>query len=303
VLLAGVAHADEPQPSPERIKSAAEEFDRGRRAYLGKEYEQAAVHFESAFRDAPRAESLRLAIRARKEAKQLARAATLAAIAQQKYAADAGTAQLAKETLDEATPALQEYDVECTTECGVTADGRVISQSDATKQRLFLDAGPHDLGISFKTGSLARHVDAKKGGRETLTFEAPAAVATTPPVPTTTENPPPPPPKQAESHKPLSPVVFFIAAGVTVAAGGATVWSGIDTNNNPGVDEVRRQCAGKDDTCQAYADGRSAQLRTNVLIGVTAGVAVATAVIGLFLTDWSGQPKSSGAVDPLIVRF
>ena len=36
--------------------------------------EEAAVHFESAFRDAPRAETLRLAMRARRDAGQLARA-------------------------------------------------------------------------------------------------------------------------------------------------------------------------------------------------------------------------------------
>ena len=63
--------------------------DRGRRAYLAKDFEQAAVHFENAYRDAPRAETLRLAIRARRDAKQLARAATLAAIAQQRYPDDA----------------------------------------------------------------------------------------------------------------------------------------------------------------------------------------------------------------------
>src|SRR5688500_1803343 len=80
--------AQDTQPSPERIKAAADEFDRGRRAYLAKDYEQAAVHFENAYRDAPSAPTLRLAIRARRDAKQLARAATLATIAQAKYPED-----------------------------------------------------------------------------------------------------------------------------------------------------------------------------------------------------------------------
>ena len=44
-MYAGTAYAQEAQPSPERIKAAAEEFDRGRRAYLAKDFEQAAVHF------------------------------------------------------------------------------------------------------------------------------------------------------------------------------------------------------------------------------------------------------------------
>jgi hypothetical protein len=296
VALAASAEAQE-QPSAERIKSAAEEFDRGRRAYLAKDFEQAAVHFESAFRDAPRAESLRLAIRARKEAKQLARAATLAAIAQQKYASDAPTAQLAKETLDEAKPALAEYAVTCTpTECSVTADGRVVSQSDALEQRIFLDPGPHDLGISFKTGSLARHVDSKKATKEALSFEAPAAAPPPPPPPPTDTAPPPPPPPP--STKPFGPVVFFIAGGITAAAGAATIISGVDTVNNPGTDAVKQQCAGKDDSCPAYKDGRSAQLRTNILLGATIGAAAITAVIGLFFTEWTSHRTAKVVLDP-----
>jgi hypothetical protein len=294
------AHAQQEQPpSPERIKSAAEEYDRGRRSFLAKEYEQAAVHFESAFRDAPRAETLRLAIRARREAKQLARAATLAAIAQQRYTSDPPTADLAKQTLDEAGPALQQYDVECTAECGVTADGRVVSQSDQVRQRIFLDPGPHDLGISFRSGSVARHVEAKKGGKESLAFEAPAVV-TPPPTATVTATATatttaPPPETPPASRKPLGPVVFFIGAGVTVAAGAATIVSGIDTKNNPGVDTVRSECAGKDETCPAYQDGRAAQLRTNILLGATIGVGLVTGVIGLFFTDWKGSPAKSSA--------
>src|SRR3954470_2403615 len=100
-------------PSAERLKSAADEYDRGRRAFLADDFEGAGVHFENAYRDAPRAETLRLAIRARRKAKQLARAATLAAVAAERYPNDAPTAQLAKETLDEAGPQLHEYLFEC----------------------------------------------------------------------------------------------------------------------------------------------------------------------------------------------
>src|SRR5262245_33512028 len=124
------AHADEPQPSPERIKAAAEEFDRGRRAFLAKDFEQAAGHFENAFRDAPSKETLRLAIRARRDAKQPARAATLAAVAQAQYGADAPTAQLAKDTLAETAKDLAEYIVDCSAPCTIAADGRVVSQSE-----------------------------------------------------------------------------------------------------------------------------------------------------------------------------
>jgi hypothetical protein len=281
------AHAEEP-PSADRLKSAAEEYDRGRRAFLADDFEGAAVHFENAFRDAPRAETVRLAIRARRKAKQLGRAATLAAIAQQRYPNDPPTAQIAKETLDEAAPALNEYLVDCDADCAIAADGRVVSQSDAQKHRIFLEPGPHELGVSFKQGGVARHIDAKRGGKDTLAFEAPAAPVIAAPVAPAPVTPAPvEPAKPPASEKPFGPAVFFVALGVTAAVGAGTIVSGIDAKKNPGVDAVRRACAGKDESCPEYQDGKSAETRTNVLLGVTIGAAAITGVIGLFFTQWS----------------
>lgn len=303
VAWAVPARAEDPPPSPERLKAAAEEFDRGRRAYLAKDFEQAAVHFENAFRDAPRAETLRLAIRARREAEQPARAATLAAVALERYENDAATSQLARTTLGAVAPELQEYVIECAPECAVAADGRVVSQSDARHMRIFLDPGPHELGVSFrKGGSVARRVEARKGGKETLTFEPPPEAPSPPPVTPPPVTPPPvtPPPPAKASGKPLGPAVFFVAAGVTVAAGAATVVSGIDAQNNPGVDAVRRACAGKDESCPLYQEGKSAELRTNVLLGVTAGAALVTGVVGLFFTDWGGGRTTGARPGPTV---
>jgi type II secretory pathway pseudopilin PulG len=288
-----IARADGPA-SADRLKSAAEEYDRGRRAFLADDYEGAAVHFENAYRDAPRAETLRLAIRARRRAKQLARAAMLAAVAQQQYPDDASTAQLAKETLAEAGPQLHEYVIDCDADCAVAADGRVVSQSDARKHRIFLEPGSHELGVSFKTGDVSKHVDAAKGGKEALAFEAPPpaqppAVAPVAPVAPPHVTAPP------ASHKPFGPLVFIVAAGVTVGVGAATVVSGIDTKNNPGTDAVRAACAGKDASCPEYQDGKSKETRTNVLLGVTLGAAVITGVIGVFFTQWSSSPVTVGA--------
>src|SRR4051794_39715037 len=83
-------------PSAERIKSAAAEYDAGRRAFTDGKFEDAAVHFENAYHDAPNAQTLRNAIRARKQGGQLARAATLAIIAQQSYSDDEPTQQIVK---------------------------------------------------------------------------------------------------------------------------------------------------------------------------------------------------------------
>lgn len=280
-------------PSAERLKIAAEEFDRGRRAYLAKEFDKAAGHFESAYRDAPRAETLRLAIRARREAKQLARAATDAAHAAERYPDDPNTAQLAREVLAEAAPKLADLTIACSVACSVVADGRVVSFADATSHRVWFEPGTHELGIGFSDKSVTRQVELTAGSHPLLRVEPPADE---PPPPAAPEPPgqvpeQPPPPKE----KPLPPVVFFVAAGVTVALGGATVFSGLDAKSNPGRDAVRDACAGKGESCPLYQDGEAKELRTNVLLGATAGAFVATSVIGLFFTRWSRPVEMQSA--------
>jgi hypothetical protein len=90
----------------------------------------------------------------------------------------------------------------------------------------------------------------------------------------------------------LPPTAFWVGVGVTAVATGVTIWSGLDTQSNPGADKVRNACSAGDANCQSlYDQGRSKQTRTNVFLGVTAGAFVATAVIGAFFTDWSAGEK------------
>lgn len=292
-LPTAVARAEN-APSPDRLKAAAEEFDLGRRAYIARDWEQAAVHFENAHRDAPRAETLRLAIRARREAKQLARAATLAAAYESTYAGDAATAQLVRETLAEASPLLHEYDVQCSVTCTVAADGRLAAEVEASQHRIFVEPGPHDLGVGFvERPSVMRRVEAVRGGKDTFVVEAPPRAPAAPaPVGTSTA------PAEAPRTKPLGPAVFFVGVGLTAAGAAATVWSGIDTLRSPGRDAVRDACAGRDATCPPYAEGQEKELRTNILLGATVGVAVVTGVIGVFFTQWSRPPATATRATP-----
>jgi hypothetical protein len=300
LLAAGVSRAAPPDgagvtaPAPERIRSAAEEFDKGRRSFLAKEFEQAALHFENAYRDAPRAESLRLAIRSRREARQLARAATYAAMALERYADDAPTVQLAKDVLAEASPASHDLTVECRSACSLTEGGRVLSDGDAVRHRVFLDAGPHAIGVAFAQGAVTLDVVARPGGRDVFPVSSPPERVSPPPPVAPSK---PATPFAARGNKPFGPVVFFVAAGVTLAVAGATVASGIDTQNNPGADAVRRECAGKDETCPLYQQGLQSELRTNILFGVTGGAALATTVVGLLFTRWT---SASAAVVPAL---
>jgi hypothetical protein len=290
------AQTVDPAPSADRLRSAANEYDAGRRAYVAKDYESAATHFENAFHDAPRAEALRNAIRARRAAKQFARAATLAALGQSRYPNDAATQALARETLEEAAPKLYDVVVVCQPDCELAADGRVVSLEDAPRIRLFLDPGRHVLTASFPGSSAAEvSVQAVAGASGEFTLTAP---------------PKPPEERDADGvpragvgsveaprRKPLPRVVFYGAVALTGVLGGLTVASAIDTVNNPGADRVREECRGLGPECPAYQDGRERQLRTNILLGATAGVAVVTAVTGIFFTDWS-KPSSTQRAAP-----
>jgi hypothetical protein len=95
-------------------------------------------------------------------------------------------------------------------------------------------------------------------------------------------------------------VPFFIGAGLTAVGIGGTIFSGLDAQNNPGVDAVKRDCVGLGTSCPTYQKGRDAQLRTNIILGVTGGVAVATAVIGVFFTQWSSSTTKGVGVLPYV---
>jgi hypothetical protein len=299
VSLAGErsAVADDAPPNAERLRSAASEYDAGRRAFGEKDFEGAAAHFENAFHDAANASALRSAIRARRKANQLARAATLATLADVRYPKDAATAAVVREVLKESRAKLDRVTLRCTPDCGVAADGRAISLEDGPEAVFYLDPGPHSLVVSWSGDrTKTAPVTATAGGDENLSFEAPAAAP--PPAPVVAQVAPVAQPQALPPPKPLPPAIFYSAAGLTVAAVAATVWSGVDAENNPGPAAVRRDCVGRGTSCPEYQAGLSAQLRTNVLIGVSAGLGAATGVLGVFFTRFSGS-RSERHVAPI----
>lgn len=72
-----------------------------------------------------------------------------------------------------------------------------------------------------------------------------------------------------------------MGAGATVALAAVLVWSGVDTLS-------ARDAYLQNPTEAGYNDGVGRETRTNVLVGVTAGLGVATLVCATLLTDWSG---------------
>ncbi len=298
------AHAADPQgagapptaPGADQIQFAAHEHDLGYRAYVDKHYDEAATHFENAFFAAPNQAELRSAIRSRRDAGQLARAATLAAIGLRKFPGDAVTAKLAEEVIAQARPEAYEVHVVSSAECSVVIDEKIVVADRVKDFRVFVSPGRHDLLVSWSEDRSQRvPIDGAAGGSQTLTLDPPVAAPPAPPspepAPTPVLAPGPeqaaPPSSTPAASRPLGPAVFITGAVLTAALAGVTVWSRVDAANNPGPDTVRRVCVGQGESCPTFQEGVNADRRTFVLLGATGGVALATAAVGVFFTRWS----------------
>jgi hypothetical protein len=313
VLLPALARAEAAGPSAEDVRVAGEEFDLGKRAYKQRNWIEAAEHFEKADSRAPSAVALEWAMRSRDKAAQLDRAAMLGALARSRHGDQVDLVKAADKILERARAALHQVTVHCTPACDIVVGTKLVHGAPATEHTIYLTPGGVALHASWP-GNRTRSapVQAIKGGSSELSFEAPEAATEAGPVPApvgndrpaatsepeTSRSKPGPTDRGTESHAGLPPVVFFVGAGLTAVAGGVTIWSGIDTKNNPGADTVRDKCAGQGTSCPEYQDGLSRQKRTNVLLGVTAGLAVTTGVIGAWFTDWSGPKKEAAGIEP-----
>jgi hypothetical protein len=282
-----------PEPTPEQVQAAAEAFDHGRDAYKAGRYGEAAEQFERADANAPSSTALELAIKARDKAGELDRAATLALLAVELYASEVqseetGLGKIAPSILERARQELYELDVQCSEACELV-DGRKLVHGEAMTQRaIFLSPGDHTLIAGWSEGrTQQKTVTATAGASGELAFEAPPIPEKPAAQPEPADTPPADPVDEAPKESGgWSPTVFFVGVGLTAAAGGVTVWSGIDTKNNPGPEAVTNGCDAGDTECDLYEKGRSKQLRTNILIGVTSGLAVATGLVGAFAIDW-----------------
>lgn len=303
------------EPTVDEVRQAGEEFNLGRTAFQDEDYATAAEHFERADSLAPNSKVLLLAIQARDLAGHSSRAATLAALAQDRYPEDESLA----DTRNLITKALEEQGklkVTCEPACSLLIDGRLVHGQPSTKRFIFVEDGEHSVRAGWDGGETeSREFTVAAGGSARLAFQRPGSqgavgagtlededeidwgdepaaqsdglpernitydsVETTPAEPT---------PEQERDG--LSPTVFWVGAGLTVGLIGVSTWSGLDTQSNPGRDAVEDACRNDSPDCdRLYQDGKDAERRTNILWGATAGVGLATILIGSIWTDWGG---------------
>jgi len=290
-----VVHLSSPAiaaPLAADVKKAAEAFDRGREAFRAENYVEAAEHFEAADAYAASAASLRLAMAARKEAGQLDRALSLAALALATYPDDATVVAEAQAVLDEHQADFGRIDVTCDEECDLLLDGKLVHGPPALSHTVYVSPGSYQVQASWSED---------RTDEETVTAVAADQVSvslTAPPL-ETIETPPPPPPEETTpsdevetKRRGWSPVVFWTSLGVTLVGVGVTTGLGVNAINNPGQDAVREQCEMGDETCDVYQQGLANQTAANVAGGITAGVGVFT-IVTAFLTDWGGKRKAA----------
>lgn len=304
VTLPASAQDGSAEPTPAQVRTAAEAFDKGREAYKAEEYVEAAEQFEKADGNAPSSAALELAIRARDKAGELDRAATLLALALKRHPDDDNLLKLVPDIQKRASEKLYELNATCDQPCDLTVGGKIMHGAPATLRTVYVQPGAVTVRAGWSDNrSDSKQVQAEAGGKGDVTFAAPTTAAS---QNMSNEPSEPAAPDPAASSDPtkdqgpakksagLPPALFFVGAGLTVVAGGITIWSGIDTVNNPGADAVKKGCEGQGESCALYQEGLSKQKRTNVLIGVTAGLGVVTALVGALATDWSGG-KSEAA--------
>lgn len=310
-----VASAQDPAPTPAQIKRAARAFDKAKEAYEAEDFATAAVEFESADGYAPSAVALQWAIDSHDQAGHLARSATLAALAKQRYPDVPEINDVADTVIEKAKAQLFQLDVTCDEPCELLVDNKIVHGRAASTRTLYLDPGMYQITASFSDSRMSESQDvgADAGSQNSLNFSPPEAE----PEPAkedlsgmddpfamedSVEEPPEVDKGPAKESSGWHPAVFYVGAALTVAGGAATTLSGIDTLNNPGRKAVKDACdQSKSDFDQAYCDklyndGKSKQDRTNILLGVTGGLAVFT-IVAAALTDWgSDEPTEQARV-------
>jgi hypothetical protein len=280
-LTAKAARADTPPAEP--LERAAATFDAGVKAFESAEFELAARQFLRADELVPNPDALYNAIMAAERAKHDALLATAAERAASRQGSGRELAARAEKTLAEVRARVARFVLSCApTPCELAIDGE-----HAAAGASYALPGARLVTARFADGSLAeRRVDAMAAGERSITLElesrgSPRVAAATV-VPQSDPNAAAfgEPAGAADRARPLSPTLFYVGAGVTLALAGATTWSGIDTlrakDRLPGTES-------DNDAVLSRAHRTDALLIGTVLAGA------ATATIGLVWTDWAGS--------------
>lgn len=296
------ARAPTTAPSPENRKAAGAAFAQGERAFATGKFAEAGEAFEDAYSFVPHPDALLNAARAWQKAGELARAANLFERYLKNAPDNAPDRKAAVSSLEQLVKKLGRLDIYAPSVDGLEVDDRPVLRAGATT-RVFVTPGTHVVrgrvgavtiqqsqaveqggvaSVALAVDSAASEQgDPQSGGGAAGAGGADTAGGAGGAGPVATK------PSEAPS-RPLPPLAIAIGGGVTAALLGVTIASGVDTLN-------ARSDFDAAPTEDLLASGRSKQMRTNILIGVTAGAAALTTVAAIWLVQWK-KPKSAAKV-------
>jgi hypothetical protein len=300
-------------PAADARKQASRKFLEGTRAFDAGDFTSAGEAFDAAYALAPHPDALWNGARAWHKAGELARAANLYARYLREAPHDARDRNEAQAALKLLAPKLARIELQKGEGVSsVSVDGAPV---DAPAVYVLPGAhllraqgahGPIEQSQSFRAGDdvsvlLAEPAPAPSIERQADTVApTPAAPAAPPTAPATRVVAPARDvvAQPAPQRSGWSPAVVFVEAGVTLAVAGVTTWSGLETLSTLHSFEAN-PTQGSLDT------GRSEELRTNVLIGASIGLALLTAATAIFLVDWRGtrQQRQGLRIGPGFAAF
>lgn len=294
VLALSVSNVD--AQSAEELEAASAAYGRGTQAYLRGDHAEAAQWFETAHGIAPSVEALTEAVRNYYMAEELLRAGTLALQLDELYPND----ELAHETVTRILPQVRASLVEVLVICEGCAVR--VEQSLAEYPRFFVAPGvEHHITAEFANGSVESTVVGRQGQLREIRIATPEG----PPIgdeerivlPDATEDDVRLDDVDDEGGIGVVPVwLTMVSAGLAVASGSLLIWSGVETLD--GVDAYEAN-----PTIEGLREGQEKEDRTNVLIGVTAGLAALTTGLLIF-TDWDlGSEESEPSGERVQVGF
>lgn len=278
--LVAQAHAQE--PTAQQRQQAAQAYDRAAALYVEGNYAQAGQWFMTAYRLAPARAALVQAVRAYRSAREIDRAGTLAILLADQFPNDPAAVELASEVMEAAGRSSLLVTVDCEG-CEVEIDGRMLN----TRAAYVTPNERHRVVGHFGRLHVEAMVSGGESEQEQVHFDRPEGADVEEEeltegererlregMNTRTD-------EGGSGRQVLPPGVFYTSLGLTVALGALTTWSGVDTLS--GVDAYE-----DNPTREAYEDGQDKERRTNILLGVTLGMA-AVSLVTLILTKFGGD--------------
>jgi len=284
ILLAALLQSAPSQGQPEEdLARASAAFDRGLEAQKQGEWAEAARHFGDADAIVADPAALEAALAAVLRSDDAVLGMELAARADRNPYRDQLT-ELAASSRRRFGQLVGRIVVHCD-DCTVAIDGRPTRRGVA----VWVTTGAHRVTLGAGGEEEHREVHVDPGGIVTLvplrTGTAGGAARPAGPVaaargPTATVD---------EGSEGLPPAFFWIGLGLTAAAGGGAIASAVDTRN-------KHEAFSAAPTPEASINGQNAETRTNVLLAVTGGLGLTTAILGIVAVDWGDDGRLEGSL-------